>query len=37
MFEDFEIEFFKERDEKGPTACVGIKHWHSFSVVARKI
>lgn len=36
MFSDFEIEYFKEWDEMGATSCKGIKHWHRFSVVARK-
>ena len=33
----FEIEFFFERDEVGQTAAERCKHWHVFSVVARKI
>ncbi|MBK8383416.1 MAG: class I SAM-dependent methyltransferase [Ignavibacteria bacterium] len=37
MFTKFEIEFFHERDEDGETATGIKKHWHVFSVVARKI
>jgi trans-aconitate methyltransferase len=35
MLEDFEIEFFQEHDEDGPSAS-GPKHWHFFTVIARK-
>jgi len=37
LFIDFKVEFFHERDERGPSATAGMKHWHSFSVVARKL
>ncbi|VVS90975.1 class I SAM-dependent methyltransferase [Desulfoluna spongiiphila] len=37
MFSGFEMEYFHERDEMGPTATAGDKHWHSYSVVAKKI
>jgi len=37
MFENYEIEFFHERDEDGETADGNKKHWHVFSVVAKKI
>lgn len=37
MFEEFEIEHFSERDEDGETATGEKKHWHVFSVVARKL
>jgi SAM-dependent methyltransferase len=36
MFEKFETEYFHERDEDGETATGEKKHWHVFSVVARK-
>lgn len=35
LFEDFEIESFREIDEDG-TATNGPKHWHVFTVIARK-
>jgi SAM-dependent methyltransferase len=37
LFSKFRIEYIYERDEKGPTATAGIKHWHSFTVIARKL
>ena len=37
LFDDFDIEIFEERDEDGETASGEKKHWHVFSVVARKI
>ncbi|VFQ47115.1 class I SAM-dependent methyltransferase [Desulfoluna butyratoxydans] len=37
MFSGFKMEHFHERDEMGPTATAGDKHWHSYSVVAKKI
>lgn len=36
MFSDFDIEYFYERDEIGPTGTVGDKHWHSYLIVAKK-
>lgn len=36
MFEFFEIEYFHERDEDGESATGEKKHWHVFSVIARK-
>ena len=36
MFEKFEIEHFHERDEDGE-ATSGPKHWHVFTVIARKV
>ncbi len=36
MFENFEIESFHEMDEDG-TATSGPKHWHVFTVIARKV
>ncbi|MCP3967279.1 MAG: class I SAM-dependent methyltransferase [Lentisphaerae bacterium] len=36
LFSDFDIEYFHERDEIGPTATVENKHWHSFLIVAKK-
>ena len=36
LFDSFEIEFFHERDEDGPVSS-GTKHWHIFTVIARKI
>jgi hypothetical protein len=35
IIEDFEIEHFHEIDEDG-TAVSGPKHWHIFTVIARK-
>jgi len=35
MFEEFEIESFHEQDEDGEAAS-GPKHWHIFTVIARK-
>lgn len=35
LLEDFEIEYFHERDEDGG-AVSGPKHWHVFTVIARK-
>ncbi len=37
LFSDFDIEYFHERDEIGSTATAGNKHWHCFSIVARKV
>jgi len=36
LFDDFEIESFHEQDEDGE-ATTGPKHWHVFTVIARKI
>ena len=35
MLEDFEIKYFHERDEDGD-AVSGPKHWHVFTVIAKK-
>lgn len=35
MLENFEIEYFHETDEDG-SAVSGPKHWHIFTVIARK-
>jgi SAM-dependent methyltransferase len=35
MFDGFDIEFFHEQDEDG-VAASGPKHWHVFSVIAKK-
>ena len=35
MLDRFEMEFFQEQDEDG-TAASGPKHWHVFTVIARK-
>ena len=41
LFEDFEIEWFEEREREGKSIdSEGVehpKHWHTFEVVARKI
>jgi tellurite methyltransferase len=37
LFEGFEIEDLKEVDEDGTTALGDPKHWHVFSVVARRL
>jgi len=36
LFKDFEIEFFHEKDRQGESAR-GVKHWHVFTVIARKL
>jgi len=36
MFANFEIESFDEMEEDG-TATNGPKHWHVFTVIARKV
>jgi len=36
MAADFEIEYFHEQDEDGE-ATIGPKHWHVFTVIARKV
>src|SRR6266508_104600 len=35
MLENFEIEYFHEMDEDG-SAVSGPKHWHVFTIIARK-
>ena len=35
LFKNFEIERFHEMDEDG-TSASGPKHWHVFTVIARK-
>ncbi len=35
MVADFEIEYFHEQDEDGE-ATIGPKHWHVFTIIARK-
>ncbi len=37
LFTKFTIEIFEERDEDGTTAIGETKHWHVYSVIARKI
>lgn len=37
LFDNFEIIRFIERDEDSETALGMMKHWHTFSVVARKV
>ena len=37
LFKNFTIESFEIRDEDGETALGRKKHWHVFSIVARKI
>ena len=36
LLEDFDIESFQEMDEDGQSAS-GPKHWHVFTIIARKI
>jgi len=36
LFAGFEIEYFHEEDEDGQSAS-GLKHWHVFTVIARKV
>jgi trans-aconitate methyltransferase len=35
MLEPFEIAYFHEEDEEG-RSTIGLKHWHIFTVIARK-
>ncbi|MEO8210205.1 MAG: class I SAM-dependent methyltransferase [bacterium] len=37
LFDKFEIEYFEEKDADGFTAEKVAKHWHVFSVVAKKV
>ena len=37
LFRNFQIEYFHERDEDGVTSSGESKHWHVFSVIARKV
>lgn len=37
FFRNFEIEYLEEKDEDGVTASGESKHWHVYSVIARKI
>jgi len=37
LFDEFEIEYFYEREGNGPTATSGMKYWHSFSVIAKRV
>lgn len=37
MFEKFSMEYFHERDEDGETATGEKKHWHVYSIVAKKL
>lgn len=36
LFTNFDMEFFAENDEDGTTALGKEKHWHIFTIVARK-
>ena len=36
MFKNFRIEYFHEKDEMGETAIGEKKHWHVYSVIAKK-
>ncbi|MFZ4663322.1 MAG: class I SAM-dependent methyltransferase [Caldilineaceae bacterium] len=37
LFAGFAIEAFVEFEEDAPTALQGMKHWHLFEVIARKL
>ena len=37
LLADFDVELLHERDEDGVTALGDRKHWHVFSIVARKL
>ena len=37
LFAGFAIEAFREFEEDAPTALQGMKHWHLFEVIARKL
>jgi trans-aconitate methyltransferase len=36
MMDNFEVEYFHEQDEDGE-ATIGPKHWHVFTVIAKKV
>ncbi|MBV6479944.1 MAG: hypothetical protein HGGPFJEG_02750 [Ignavibacteria bacterium] len=36
MFNNFTIEYFNEKDEDGETSTGEKKHWHVYSVIAKK-
>lgn len=37
LFAGFALECFEEFEEDAPTALQGMKHWHLFEVIARKL
>lgn len=37
LFKDFEIKEFDEIEKDRPTALGGMKHWHIFEIVAKKL
>lgn len=37
LFDGFELEEFTELDENGTTSMGEAKHWHVFTVIARKL
>lgn len=37
LFNNFKVEYFHEKDEEGETAIGEKKHWHVYSVIAKKI
>jgi hypothetical protein len=37
LLAEYEPEYFREREEDGQTGSGSKKHWHVFSVVARKL
>jgi len=37
LFAGFVMEYFEEIEEDAPTALQGMKHWHIFEVIARKL
>ena len=37
LFTGFALEHFEEFEEDAPTALQGMKHWHLFEVIARKL
>lgn len=37
LFAGFALECFEEVEEDAPTALQGMKHWHLFEVIARKL
>jgi len=36
LFESFQIESFRERDEDGKTSDGADKHWHEYAIIAKK-
>ena len=37
LFDRFELIDFQENERDGKTGLGGIKHWHTFDIIAKKI